>query len=66
MAISTFGMYMSLKKSLFNYLEYSFNLWYTDQTSVFGRKHIIQPTGFGAYSSICFEWDGEDVSAPSE
>ena len=31
-------------------------------TKVIGRKHIIQPTGFGACSSTCCQWDGEDVS----
>ena len=27
------------------------------RTKVTRRKHIIQPTGFGAYSSTCFLWD---------
>ena len=35
-------------------------------TKVFRRKHIVQPTGFGACSSTCCEWDGEDVPAPGE
>ena len=35
-------------------------------TKVIGRKHIIQPTGFGACSSTCCQWDGEDVPAPWE
>ena len=35
-------------------------------TKVIGRKHIIQPTGFGACSSTCFQWDGEDMPAPWE
>ena len=30
------------------------------------RKHIIQTTGFGARSSTCCHWDGEDVPAPWE
>ena len=33
---------------------------------VIRRKHIIQPTGFGACSSTCCQWDGEDVPAPWE
>ena len=35
-------------------------------TKVIRRNHIIQPTGFGACSSTCCQWDGEDVSAPWE
>ena len=35
-------------------------------TKVIMRKHIIQPTGFGACSSTCCQWDGEDVPAPWE
>ena len=35
-------------------------------TKVIRRKHIIQPTGFGACSSTCCQWDGEDVPAPWE
>ena len=31
---------------------------------VIRRKHIIQPTGFGACYSTCCQWDGEDVPAP--
>ena len=30
------------------------------------RKHIIQHTGFGACSSTCCQWNGEDVPAPWE
>ena len=33
-------------------------------TKVIRRKHIIQPTGFGACSSTCCQWDGEDVPVP--
>ena len=33
-------------------------------TKVIRRKHIIQPTGFGACSSTCCQWDREDVPAP--
>ena len=29
-------------------------------TKVIRRKHIVQPTGFGAYSSTCCQWDGEE------
>ena len=29
-----------------------------------GHQDIIQPTGFGACSSTCCQWDGEDVPAP--
>ena len=36
------------------------------ETKVIRRKHIIQPTGFGACSSTCCQWDGEDVPAPWE
>ena len=36
------------------------------RTKVIRRKHIIQPTGFGAYSSTCCLWEGEDVPAPWE
>ena len=35
-------------------------------TKVIRRKHIIQPTGFGACSSTRCQWDGEDVPAPWE
>ena len=35
-------------------------------TKVIRRKHIIQPTGFGACFSTCCQWDGEDVPAPWE
>ena len=35
-------------------------------TKVIRRKHIMQPTGFGACSSTCSQWDGEDVPAPWE
>ena len=35
-------------------------------TKVIKRKHIMQSTGFGACSSTCCQWDGEDVSAPWE
>ena len=35
-------------------------------TKVIRRKHIVQPTGFGACSSTCYQWDGEDVPAPWE
>ena len=31
------------------------------RTKVVRRKHIIKPTGSGAYSSTCFQWEGEDV-----
>ena len=34
--------------------------------NVIRRKHIIQTTGFGACSSTCCQWDGEDVPAPWE
>ena len=33
---------------------------------VIRRKRIVQPTGFGACSSTCCQWDGEDVPAPWE
>ena len=36
------------------------------ETKVIRRKHIVQPTGFGACSSTCCQWDGEDVPAPWE
>ena len=36
------------------------------ETKVIRRKHIIQPTSFGACSSTCCQWDGEDVPAPWE
>ena len=35
-------------------------------TNVIRRKHIIQPTGLGACSSTCCQWDGEDVPASWE
>ena len=35
-------------------------------TNVMRRKHIIQPTGFGACSSTRCQWDGEDVPTPWE
>ena len=35
-------------------------------TEVIRRKNIVQPTGFGACSSTCCQWDGEDVPAPWE
>ena len=39
---------------------------YWTGTKVIRRKHIVQPTGFGACSSTCCQWDGEDVPAPWE
>ena len=30
------------------------------------RKHFFHPKGFGASSSTCCQWDGEDVPAPWE
>ena len=35
-------------------------------TKVIRRKHIIQPTGFSACSSTCWQWDGEDAPATWE
>ena len=35
-------------------------------TKIIRRKDIIQPTGFGACSSICRQWDADDVPAPWE
>ena len=35
-------------------------------TKVIRKKHITQPTGDGACSSTCCQWDGEDVPAPWE
>ena len=35
-------------------------------TEVIRKKPIIQPTGFGACSSTCCQWYGEDVPAPWE
>ena len=46
---------------------YVYDKWSTRaRTKVVRRKHIIQPTDFGTYSSTCFYWDGEDVPAPRE
>ena len=39
---------------------------YVTKQKVIRRKHIVQPTGFGACSSTCCQWDGEDVPAPWE
>ena len=35
-------------------------------TKAIKRKHIVQPTGIGACSSTCCQWDGEEVPAPWE
>ena len=35
-------------------------------TKIIRRKHIVQPTDFGACSPTCCQWDGEDVPAPWE
>ena len=35
-------------------------------TKVIRKKHIIQPTGFGACPSTCCHWEWEDVPAPWE
>ena len=36
------------------------------ETRVIRRKHIIKPSGLGACSSTCCQWDGEDVPASWE
>ena len=41
-----------LERAYFNYLDNKFSIW--TRTKVVRRKHIIQPTGFGAYSLACF------------
>ena len=50
-----------LEKVYFNYYIGSYSVWYVynkwsiwARTKVVRRKHIIQPTGFGTYSSTCF------------
>ena len=61
-----------LARCYFNYLECSYNTWYVCENKWVngpeprssGKKHIIQPSSLGAYSSTCFQWDGEDVPAP--
>ena len=40
-------------------------IWVSGPELVFRGKRI-QPTGFAAYSSICFKWDGQDVPVPLE
>ena len=73
MTTPTLGMYIFLR-AYSNDLECCYNALYVytnklsirTRTKVIRRKHIIQPTGFSAYSSICFLWDGEDVAAPWE
>ena len=49
-----------LERAYFNYLDHQLSLW--ARNKVVRRKPIIHPTGFGAYSSTCFQWDGKDVS----
>ena len=46
-----------LERANFNYLDYSYTIWYVynessirARTKIVRRKHIIQPTGFDAYS----------------
>ena len=36
---------------------------YTDQSQGRQEENVIQPTGFGAYSSTCLKWGGGDVPA---
>ena len=50
-----------LERAFFDYLECSHTIWYAynelsirARTKVVRRKHTIQPTGFGAYSSTNF------------
>ena len=45
---------------------YIFTQSFWTGTKVIRRKHIVQPTGFGACSSTCCQWDGEVVPAPWE
>ena len=49
------------ERAYFNHPEYSYTIWYVynewsiqARSKVVRRKHIIQPTGFGAYSPTCF------------
>ena len=51
-----------IEKSIYIYIYIDTELL----TKVIRRKHIIQPTDFGACSSTCCQWDGEDVPAPWE
>ena len=43
--------------------EYILTQSFWTETKVIRRKQIVQPTGFGAYSSTCYHSDGEDVPA---
>ena len=52
----------NLENAFIYILTQSFWTW----TKVIRRKHIIQPTGFGAGSSTCCHGDGDDVPAPWE
>ena len=47
MATPTRGMHVS-QKAHFHYLDNKLSIW--TKIKVVRRKHIIQPTGFGAYS----------------
>ena len=49
------------EKAYVNYLDDKLSIW--TNTKFVRRKHITQPTGFGAYSLTCFQWDGEVVPA---
>ena len=52
-------------KNAYIYIYISTQSFWTG-TKVIRRKHINQPTDFGACSSTCCLWDGEDVPAPWE
>ena len=59
MATPTFGMYIFQKEFILitknAAIKYVYGKWSTQGTTkVVRRKHIIQPTGYGAYSSTCF------------
>ena len=51
---------------IYIYIYIYINTELLDGNKVHQEKHIIQPTGFGACSSTCCQWDGEDVPAPWE
>ena len=57
----------SYRKRVYIYIYYIYSTQsFWTRTKVIRRKHIIQSTIFGACSSTCCQWDGEDVPAPCE
>ena len=61
-----------IERDYFDYVESSYNIWYVynkwsipAKTKVVRGTHIIQTTGFGAYTWTCLWWDGGMCHVPT-